>query len=240
MAQVFPTKANLMATQKSLDLAKLGYELMDRKRNILVREMMQLISEAKEVEANINAVYDKAYSSLKLANITLGVCGNFARTIPVDNGLSLDFRSVMGVEIPKISLESSKLMPYFGFNSTNSHLDEAYINFNEAKKMTVKLAETEASIYRLADAVKKTQKRANALNNIMIPQFTGTIKYISEALEEKEREDFTRLKAVKNQKEEKKREAKEKSEDCKSSSFTVLFMCFFADYAFAVVFSYPY
>ena len=72
MAQVFPTKANLMATQKSLDLAKLGYELMDRKRNILVREMMQLISEAKEVEANINAVYDKAYSSLKLANITLG------------------------------------------------------------------------------------------------------------------------------------------------------------------------
>lgn len=134
MAQVFPTKANLMATQKSLDLAKLGYELMDRKRNILVREMMQLISEAKEVEANINAVYDKAYSSLKLANITLGVCGNFARTIPVDNGLSLDFRSVMGVEIPKISLESSKLMPYFGFNSTNSHLDEAYINFNEAKK----------------------------------------------------------------------------------------------------------
>ena len=61
MAQVFPTKANLMATQKSLDLAKLGYELMDRKRNILVREMMQLISEAKEVEANINAVYDKAY-----------------------------------------------------------------------------------------------------------------------------------------------------------------------------------
>ena len=112
------------------------------------------------------------------------------------------------VDVPKISLESSKLMPYFGFNSTNSHLDEAYINFNEAKKMTVKLAETEASIYRLADAVKKTQKRANALNNIMIPQFTGTIKYISEALEEKEREDFTRLKAVKNQKEEKKREAK--------------------------------
>lgn len=241
MAQVFPTKANLMATQKSLDLAKLGYELMDRKRNILVREMMQLISEAKEVEANINAVYDKAYSSLKLANITLGVCGNFARTIPVDNGLSLDFRSVMGVEIPKISLESSKLMPYFGFNSTNSHLDEAYINFNEAKKMTVKLAETEASIYRLADAVKKTQKRANALNNIMIPQFTGTIKYISEALEEKEREDFTRLKAVKNQKEEKKTRGKIKFEDCKSSSFTVLFIALFIAYAaFCGCFSYLY
>ena len=53
MAQIFPTKANLMATQKSLDLAKLGYELMDRKRNILVREMMQLADEAKEVESRI-------------------------------------------------------------------------------------------------------------------------------------------------------------------------------------------
>lgn len=200
MAQVFPTKANLMATQKSLDLAKLGYELMDRKRNILVREMMQLITEAKEVEANINAVYARAYSSLRLANITLGVCGNYARTIPVDDGLSMDFRSVMGVEIPEITLCEHHLRPYYGFNFTNSYLDEAYINFSKAKKMTVKLVQTEASIYRLADAVKKTQKRANALHNIMIPQFTQTIKYISEALDENEREDFTRLKVVKGQK----------------------------------------
>lgn len=200
MAHVFPTKANLMATQKSLDLAKLGYELMDRKRNILVREMMQLITEAKEVEANINAVYARAYSSLRLANITLGVCGNYARTIPVDDGLSMDFRSVMGVEIPEITLSEHHLRPYYGFNFTNSYLDEAYINFSIAKKMTVKLVQTEASIYRLADAVKKTQKRANALHNIMIPQFTQTIKYISEVLDENEREDFTRLKVVKGQK----------------------------------------
>lgn len=201
MAQIFPTKANLMATQKSLSLAKLGYELMDRKRNILVREMMQLIGEAKDVEANINQVYDKAYKSLSIANITLGLCGDYARTIPVENSLNVDFRSVMGVEIPKVSIDEAPLHPYYGFDSTNSFLDEAYFNFNEAKKMAVKLAETEASIYRLADAVKKTQKRANALNNIMIPQFTATIKYISEALDEKEREDFTSLKAIKRIKE---------------------------------------
>ena len=67
--------------------------------------------------------------------------------------------------------------------------------------MTVRLAQTQSSIYRLADAIKKTQKRANALNNIMIPQFTRDIKYITEALDEKEREDFTRLKVVKRNKE---------------------------------------
>ncbi len=206
MAQVFPTKANLMATQKSLSLAKLGYELMDRKRNILIREMMQLIDEAKEVENSINEVFNKAYKSLQTANITLGLCGDFSRTVPVDKSLNVDYRSVMGVEIPKARVDDAPLRPYYGFDNTNSYLDEAYRDFNEAKKMAVKLAETEASIYRLADAVKKTQKRANALKNIMIPQFTATIKYISEALDEKEREDFTSLKAVKRIKEEKQKE----------------------------------
>ncbi len=203
MANVVPTKANLMATQKSLSLAKLGYELMDRKRNILVREMMALIDEAKEVEENINAVYEKAYKSLQKANITLGLCSDYARCVPIDNSIELDFKSIMGVEIPVVSAREPILKNYYGFDGTNSYLDEAYFNFNEAKKMTVKLAETQTAIYRLADAVKKTQKRANALNNIMIPQFTQTVKSISEALDEKEREDFTRLKVVKRYKEKK-------------------------------------
>ncbi|MEG2720811.1 MAG: V-type ATP synthase subunit D, partial [Oscillospiraceae bacterium] len=148
MAQVFPTKANLMATQKSLDLAKLGYELMDRKRNILVREMMQLIDEAKTIEGDINSAYEKAYASLRKANITLGICTKFSKTTPIDDGLTLDFKSVMGVLIPTIDLKPQVSRVYYGFNETNSYLDEAYINFNEAKRMTARLCETEASIYR--------------------------------------------------------------------------------------------
>ncbi|HAQ63313.1 MAG: V-type ATP synthase subunit D [Clostridia bacterium] len=206
MSNTVPTKANLMATQKSLSLAKLGYELMDRKKNILVREMMQLVDEAKDVERNINAVYIKAYRSLEMANITLGLCSNFARCVPLDESLQVDYKSVMGVEIPVLSCDEPELKNYYGFDSTNSYLDEAYFNFNEAKKLTVRLAETQSAIFRLADAVKKTQKRANALNNVLIPQFTRDIKYISEALDEKEREDFTTLKVVKHNKEHEKAE----------------------------------
>lgn len=202
MAQVFPTKANLMATQKSLSLAKLGYELMDRKRNILVREMMQLVDEAKEAQQKIGEAYQKAYASLRLANTTLGFCDNFSRSVPVRDDLSVDFRSVMGVEIPMLALSEQTPEVHYGFYVTNSYLDEAYLYFNEAKALTVRLAEMQASVYRLADAVKKTQKRANALSNIMIPQFTETVQYISDALGEKEREDFTRLKVVKSRKEE--------------------------------------
>ncbi len=201
MAQVFPTKSNLISTKKSLDLAKLGYDLLDRKRNILVREMMQLIDRAAQIQKDIDETYSKAYLALQRANVTLGMCAEFAQAIPVDNSLNIDLRSVMGVELPMVTLGDEKPGMYYGLNSTNSMLDEAYLSFIEVKRMTAQLAEIENNVYRLADAIKKTQKRANALSNIMIPQFTATIKYITEALEEKEREDFSRLKVIKNQKE---------------------------------------
>lgn len=201
MAQVFPTKSNLISTKKSLDLAKLGYDLLDRKRNILVREMMQLIDRAGQIQKNIDETYSKAYLALQRANVTLGMCAEFAQAIPVDISLNIDLRSVMGVELPLVTLGDEKPGMYYGLNSTNSMLDEAYLSFIEVKRMTAQLAEIENNVYRLADAIKKTQKRANALSNIMIPQFTATIKYITEALEEKEREDFSRLKVIKNQKE---------------------------------------
>lgn len=200
--QVFPTKANLISTRKSLDLAKLGFDLLDRKRNILVREMMQLISEAHEIQENIDSTYAKAYEALQRANVMLGMCSEFAQATPIDNSLEINFRSVMGVELPTVSVREEQPDIYYGMDSTNSLLDEAYLRFLEVKKMTVKLAEVETSVYRLADAVKKTQKRANALHNVMIPQFENTIKYITEALEEKEREDFSRLKVIKKQRDE--------------------------------------
>ena len=79
-------------------------------------------------------------------------------------------------------------------------LDEAYLKFIEVKKLTANLAEIENSVYRLADAIKKTQKRANALKNIMIPRFEKTVKFITDALDEKDREEFSRLKVIKRNK----------------------------------------
>lgn len=201
MAQIAATKANLAAAKKSLDLALLGFELMDRKKNILVREMMSLVEDAANIRKEANECYEKAYRFLRLANTTLGFCESFAHTVPTDTSLSMDFKSVMGVEIPVIQSEEQPLMPYFGLMASNDYLDKAYVYFNEAKLKTVRLAEIECDVYRLADAVKTTRKRANALNNIMIPKFNADIKAISEALDEKEREDFTRLKVIKSRKE---------------------------------------
>lgn len=199
-SQVFPTKNNLMAAKKSLSLANLGYDLMDRKRNILVREMMSLIDKTKTINADIDDAYSRAYEALQQAYLTLGNCADFAECIPIDNSLDIKTRTLMGVELPVITSEESETAFYYGLNDTNSMLDDAYLKFNEAKALTIKLAEIESTVVRLADAIKKTQKRTNALSNIMIPKFTSTIKYISDALDEKEREDFSRLKVIKRQK----------------------------------------
>lgn len=198
---VVPTKGNLISTKKSLQLSKTGFELLDRKRNILIREMMMLIDRANEIQSKIDKAFSDAYLALQNANITLGFCQEVAMAMPTDNSIKLDYRSVMGVEIPILSIEKAqKNELYYGLASSNSNLDEAMLKFNHVKHLTVELAEIENSVYRLADSIKKTQKRANALKNIMIPKFESEVKFITDALDEKEREEFSRLKVIKRQK----------------------------------------
>ena len=201
-AAVSPTKANLMSAKKSLALAKIGYSLLDRKRNILVRETMGLIDSAKDIQGQIDRSFQEAYKALENANITLGLCDELASAIPIENGLSISSRSVMGVEIPTVTLDpTSQMKNYYGFYSTNSLLDEAYFKFDRVKKLTAQLLEIENSVYRLASAISKTQKRANALKNIVIPRFKSQVSTISESLEEKDLEEHSRLKMIKKQKE---------------------------------------
>lgn len=199
---VIPTKNNLLSAKRSLTLANVGYELMDRKRNILVREITALIDEARDVQSHIDATFAEAYDALEAANITLGIdaVNAIAESVPKDDTISIRYRSVMGVEIPLLNRVDEKPRLYYGFASSNSMLDEAYIRFTEVKKLTRVLAELETTIYRLAYAIRKTQKRANALSNIIIPNITDTVKFITDALEEKDREEFVRLKVIKAQK----------------------------------------
>lgn len=197
MANVLPTKGNLMAAKRSRTLARTGYELMDRKRNILIRELMGMMDTAKELQGQIDTVFTEAYAALQAANIRLGICDRIAETVEVDDTLSLQYRSVMGVELPHIPGASPAPRPEYGLSETASQLDECYLKFHRVKELTRKLAEVETSIYRLAQAIKKAQKRANALENIVIPDLDETIRVITDALEEKEREEFVRLKVIK-------------------------------------------
>lgn len=188
-----------MISKNRLTLSKQGYELLDKKRNILVREMMTLIEQARDLQSEIAETFADAYQALQNANIILGIntVEQISKAIELEDQIVIKVRSVMGVEIPIIGQLEKKIKPQFGFARTNMSLDIAYVKFLKVKQLTLLLAEIENAIYRLAINVKRTQKRANALQNIMIPRYEKLTKDIVNALEEKEREEFTRLKMIK-------------------------------------------
>lgn len=194
-----PTKANLIKAKNSLAFSKKGYELLDRKRTVLIREMMTLIDKANELEQIIDTSFAEAYEALKFANITMGTENMEEISLSVEKEQDYDiiFKSVMGVETPIIKASDNKFTTEYGFFRTNPAFDKAVLRFNDIRKVIYDLAEIENSVFKLAMEIKKTQKRANALEKIQIPRYEKTIKYIDEVLEEKEREDFFRLKRVK-------------------------------------------
>ena len=195
--QVFATKGNLMNARRSLKQAQLGYELMDRKRNILIREMVSLSDDAALLKESLESTFTEAYAALRTANIVCGVMSDNVKLMPEDKSIEVSYRSVMGVELPAITHKKAKPGVRYSLTETNTRFDKAYISFIRAKEMSIRLAEIENSIYRLSVAIRKTQKRANALKNIVIPTYKEQVKYITGALEEKEREEFSRQKIIK-------------------------------------------
>ena len=195
----FPTKGNLMLAKNSLALARQGYELMDKKRNILIRELMDLIDQARDIQSEIDTTFREAYQALQKANIELGInyVQEIGSSVPVENGVRIKVRSIMGTEIPLVQHEPEPMNLTYAYYSTRESLDEARARFEKVKELTIRLAMVENSAYRLASNIKKTQKRANALKNITIPTYETLTRNITNALEEKDREEFTRLKVIK-------------------------------------------
>ncbi len=200
--KVVASKANLMKSKSMLAFSERGFELLDKKRNVLIREMMLLINRSKNVEADIDALFKEAYRALEYVNITMGsaAVSEIAYAVPPERPFEVRMRGVMGVEIPEVVYKEEKYRPSYGFFRSNPSLDTATQAFNQIKYLVYELAEIDNAIFKLASEINKTQKRANSLDKIQIPKFTEQVKQISDELAEKEREDFFRLKRVKSKK----------------------------------------
>lgn len=196
----FPTKGNLMLAKNSLKLADKGYELMDKKRNILIRELMELIDKATNIQNEIDTTFSEAYMALQDANKDMGLyrVKEISKNISEEDSIRIKTRSIMGTEIPLVEYDDSdKDTPDYSFYNISVTMDDAVSKFKKVKDLIIKLSTIETSAYRLAASIKKTQKRANALQNITIPYYSTLAVEIENALEEKEREEFGRLKVIK-------------------------------------------
>lgn len=197
---IAPTRSNLMKIKDELAFSRLGYDLLDQKRSILVSELLTLVDQAVDYQEKVDKALSDARASLQDAIMHMGrlKVANLAGAVNISSSITLSSRKVMGVELPKVSTEFSGSGPYFSPEGT-SMLSEIAINkYAEALSLMGQLAELKVSIMRLSREVKKTIRKVNSLEKLVIPDKEETVKYLLSRIEEAERESFVLLKTVKD------------------------------------------
>ena len=192
------TKSNLLRLKEDLLLAREGRELLDEKREIILREIFSHLEDLRRSRKELDTALSEAYSALAEACIAIGREGAARAALaalPPDE-ISMHERSVIGVIVPLLEWKSKDEPPRWGLLDTSLELDAAREKFLVAFKRLVALAELEISFRRLAAELRKTQKRVNAVQNLLIPQYEETVHYVESGLEEREREALFQLKRV--------------------------------------------
>jgi V/A-type H+-transporting ATPase subunit D len=194
------TKSNLLRLSDELVFAREGRDLLDEKREILIMEIMGALEDAYRKRLTMEKEIAEAYKSLSEAKVLMGTedVRRAALGIRSEADVAIYDRSVMGVVVPVVQVNWSKTeKPRYGFAGTTFALDKATKIFSSSLELLVELAEIETTLWRLATELKKVQRRFNALDQILIPQYEETVKYIEYTIEEKEREILFQLKRLK-------------------------------------------
>jgi len=197
---ISPTRINLIQTKKTLGLAESGREVLERKRDILLRELRKNIYDAEKTREELLESLAKAYQNIKGANFAKGsdTVANVALGSSYEAEFLLDFRSIMGVTVPMVVFQPElNVKPDYGFANTNAELDAAFKQFYTALELIADLSSDEGAAFQIANDVRKTQRRVNGLKHVLIPMYRNITKQIELVLEEREREEFVRTKRIK-------------------------------------------
>ena len=194
-----PTRRNYLQLRARLERVREGHELLEQKRQILVLELMTQVEAARRIKEEIDRTMAAAYEALRRAAVRAGITGLQRQTCgtTMEHSLTFDSRSVMGVPVPHLQCRPAPFGLQFGITDGRSHTDQVLRRFLEALPLVAELAQVENAVFRLAQELRKTQRRVNALEKVFIPTYQETLKYISAALEEHEREDLVVMKMAK-------------------------------------------
>ena len=196
---IAPTKSNLLVTKEQLAVSTNGYELLEEKREILVRELMRLVEQVKILEDEIQQAIDLAYPAFKRMLMIDGAdqIERIAHAIHYDFDMVEKVVVVGGIQFETIEVELPKKELFYSALGTYANTDDVIVKFFNLLTLLTQMASIRTIVWRLAEEVKRTQRRVNALDKMIIPQATETIKYIESVLEERERENVFVLKALK-------------------------------------------
>ena len=197
---IAPTKSNLLAMKEQLASAQNGYELLEQKREILVMELMRVVDKVKVLERDIDKLIGRAYPALKRMLLRVGGdrVEQMARAVQYDFRIKEKPITIGGMNFSSIEVELPERQLFYSFLGTFSSCDEVMVDFFNLLRLLTDMASIRTIVWRLAREVKKTQRRVNALDKMVIPQASETKKYIESQLEERERDNTFVLKALKN------------------------------------------
>lgn len=198
-----PTKNNLIKLKGFIKQSKQGKKLLEQKKMILKREMDKYMAEQVILKKDGENLLKDAFESLKNANVDIGIeeMVSIANGVKQDESIDIKYVTVMGTQIPSVILKSEiKPEVNYGLYNTTSAVDEAISKFIQVKEYLVKLARVETTIFRLQTSIEKVERRANALEQVIIPRDEKIANKISEILDEMEMEEFARQKVMKKEK----------------------------------------
>ncbi|MEM0140111.1 MAG: V-type ATP synthase subunit D [Ferroplasma sp.] len=195
------TRIELINTKKRVKVASRGLELLKMKRQSLVMEFFKISNEVKGLRENIRKDIEDGLQAIRIAEVIDGTLEierlSYMYSSPE---IKLSSKNIMGVKIPEMNTEIGvKIMSnIYLANSVPVSVYDATVLFNRIFRELLQVAQKEASMRRLLYEIDRTNRRSNAIENIMIPRFKQELKTIVEHLDERERDSFSTLKFVKS------------------------------------------
>jgi len=202
MADVNPTRMELIKTKDRIKLAVKGHKLLKQKRDALILEFFKILKKAKDLRGQLAEKMKGGYSSLALAETyhPIQEIAKVSLDLRKDIDIDIEVKNVMGVKIPHLNAEMETkhfLETSYSVPATSAKIDAAVDDFSEILQMVIKLAETETAMKRLIIEIEKTKRRVNALEYVLIPRLEEQKRMISFQLDEMERDSFVSLKTIK-------------------------------------------
>ena len=202
IADVKPTRMELIETKRKIKLSKSGYKLLKMKRDGLIMEFFELLPKVKDLRGQLSELYKDAMEKLAIAIAADGKTAleSAANCLNKAPEVELSSKNIMGVVVPAVKVtpvEKSLEDRGYGLVGTSLRVDEAVHAFEKLSEMVILAAEGETTMKKLLDEIESTKRRVNALEFKVIPNLEEIAKYISFRLEELERESIFGLKRIK-------------------------------------------
>jgi V/A-type H+-transporting ATPase subunit D len=215
---VKPTRKNLMQIEDRIDLSERGHDTLEKKRDGLIMEFMDILDQAQDVRSELEEDYDRAQKAIDMARAMDGdvAVRGAAAALKEHPEITTQSKNIMGVVVPQI--ESSKVKKSldergYGLLGSSARIDEAADAYEELVESVILAAEVETAMKKMLEEIETTKRRVNALEFTLLPRLYENQEYIEQKLEEQEREEIFRMKKIKAKKEREEAEEREQEEE---------------------------